>query len=108
MRRLPAVLAVCWMCAGYAVAAEGPEQPADEAVRTEAKAAQDSETAKPAASEADARSEPGTEADVKSEADADIKPEPGNLKETVNRSLKLFVPSEEIDVDKPVDFPTNI
>ena len=34
--------------------------------------------------------------------------QPGNLKETVSRSLQLFVPSEEIDVDKPVDFPTNI
>jgi hypothetical protein len=32
----------------------------------------------------------------------------GNLKETVSRSLLLFTPSEEIDVDRPVDFPTNI
>jgi len=90
MRRLLAILAVCCLCAGYAAAAEDPEQPADDAAQTEPKAAQDGETAKPA------------------EADADIKPEPANLKDRVKRSLKLFVPSEEIDVDKPVDFPTNI
>jgi len=105
MRCLPGILAVCWMCAGYATAAEGPEQPADEAVQTETKAAPDSDTAEPAASAADDKSNQAT--DDKSDQDADG-PEPGNLKETVNRSLRLFVPSEEIDVDKPVDFPTNI
>lgn len=34
--------------------------------------------------------------------------QPGDVKDAVSRSLELFVPSEEIDVDKPVDFPTNI
>jgi hypothetical protein len=34
--------------------------------------------------------------------------QPGDIREAVSRSLELFVPSEEIDVDKPVDFPTNI
>lgn len=34
--------------------------------------------------------------------------QPGDIREAVTRSLELFVPSEEIDVDKPVDFPTNI
>jgi hypothetical protein len=33
---------------------------------------------------------------------------PGKLRETVTESMRLFTPSEEIDVDKPVDFPTNI
>ncbi len=32
----------------------------------------------------------------------------GGLRETVTESLRTFVPSEAIDVDKPVDFPTNI
>ena len=31
-----------------------------------------------------------------------------SLKAAVNRAIKVFVPSEKIDVDKPVDFPTNI
>lgn len=34
--------------------------------------------------------------------------QPGDIREAVSRSLELFVPSEEIEVDKPVDFPTNI
>ena len=33
---------------------------------------------------------------------------PGNIKDEMNRALKVFVPTEQIDVDKPVDFPTNI
>ena len=31
-----------------------------------------------------------------------------DLKTAVSKAIKIFVPSEQIDVDKPVDFPTNI
>ncbi|MCB1693557.1 MAG: hypothetical protein KDI19_12390 [Pseudomonadales bacterium] len=40
--------------------------------------------------------------------DEHLDAKPGNLKENVTRALEVFVPSEEIDVDKPVDFPTDI
>lgn len=46
--------------------------------------------------------------DAASANEDDVKPEPRNLREAVTRSLQTFVPSEAIDVDKPVDFPTNI
>lgn len=32
----------------------------------------------------------------------------GDLRETVEETMRMFTPSEAIDVDKPVDFPTNI
>ncbi|HKI73389.1 MAG TPA: hypothetical protein VJ998_02010 [Pseudomonadales bacterium] len=32
----------------------------------------------------------------------------GKLNLDVNQAMKVFVPTEQIDVDKPVDFPTNI
>lgn len=35
-------------------------------------------------------------------------PKPESLKAAVNRAINVFVPTEKIDVDKPVDFPTNI
>lgn len=36
-------------------------------------------------------------------------PEPtGDLREVLARPVPVFIPSEAIDVDKPVDFPTNI
>ena len=31
-----------------------------------------------------------------------------SVKTVMNQAIKVFVPSEQIDVDKPVDFPTNI
>ena len=31
-----------------------------------------------------------------------------SVKTVMNQAIKVFVPSEKIDVDKPVDFPTNI
>lgn len=38
----------------------------------------------------------------------DSVPQAGNLKKTMNQAILQFKPSEEIDVDRPVDFPTNI
>ena len=40
-----------------------------------------------------------------------LKPPTGekqSVKTVMNQAIKVFVPSEKIDVDKPVDFPTNI
>ena len=40
-----------------------------------------------------------------------LKPPTGekqSVKTVINQAIKVFVPSEKIDVDKPVDFPTNI
>lgn len=51
---------------------------------------------------------PTSEEDVTPQPDSSLGAPPGNLQETVRQTLETFVPSEEIDVDKPVDFPTNI
>lgn len=66
----------------------------------------DTQTEAPDKKDAPAATAPGDDTTM---PDEDVvQPEPDNLREAVTRSLQTFVPSEEIDVDKPVDFPTNI
>lgn len=46
-----------------------------------------------------------------SDTEKKLKPPPTekqSVKSVMNQAIKVFVPSEKIDVDKPVDFPTNI
>ncbi|MDZ7684906.1 MAG: hypothetical protein U5O39_07740 [Gammaproteobacteria bacterium] len=50
--------------------------------------------------------------DAQPEASADdattARPSEGGLRDTVQKTMRTFTPSQAIDVDKPVDFPTNI
>lgn len=96
------------------VLAEDAPAPADPAETTAPEAA----AVEPEAAEDESTGERGEDMEVSAGDQADETPtpqpddaitaRPGNLKETVQRTLQAFTPSEEIDVDKPVDFPTNI